>query len=481
MTLAGSNLVEFGALRHVVVLRTTTPGKQLTSCVRRIKISRTPIYLIVRYPRLKVVDMENNRNTGNAGAPPQEMPTWFVRWLNSQQPRNVPNFAAPSTSTAVQRPQAILQVRPSTSAAADVDGWQVTPLPSDGTTSPEPDPEIPVAPEPAPLASPLVQEPGSSTTSATSGAVMASPPMPITTDNVAAISGVLRSLLDRPLPAPERPSFEGLKRQNPVKFLRAIEEYGRFFGLDSQRLLGVAMDCLKGNAKHWTGIFQKKWRGYEDFRRDFLRTYWSAKRQRDIRFQIATGRYDETRGTMLSHFAYYVDMANMLTTPLSEEVLLDELLRHFPERIQSLWVLEKICTTTDAAEFLAAQEIPGQNPGEKTNIAPRERPRATDHQRRNEPKRPRPNIDRHEVTRPAAPANRGNGFPKRSSDEQQWRNNQPSTSNNRWHNNNGNNSNNHWRKNNPNDNRNNTSSRAQGETSRNSKNSGNGGGVQDGA
>ncbi|EFA13685.2 hypothetical protein TcasGA2_TC016049 [Tribolium castaneum] len=278
---------------------------------------------------------------------------------------------------------------------------------------------------------------------------MASPPMPITTDNVAAISGVLRSLLDRPLPAPERPSFEGLKRQNPVKFLRAIEEYGRFFGLDSQRLLGVAMDCLKGNAKHWTGIFQKKWRGYEDFRRDFLRTYWSAKRQRDIRFQIATGRYDETRGTMLSHFAYYVDMANMLTTPLSEEVLLDELLRHFPERIQSLWVLEKICTTTDAAEFLAAQEIPGQNPGEKTNIAPRERPRATDHQRRNEPKRPRPNIDRHEVTRPAAPANRGNGFPKRSSDEQQWRNNQPSTSNNRWHNNNGNNSNNHWRKTTP--------------------------------
>ncbi|XP_064215678.1 retrovirus-related Pol polyprotein from transposon 297 [Tribolium castaneum] len=417
---------------------------------------RTPIYLIVRYPRLKVVDMENNRNTGNVGAPPQEMPTWFVRWLNSQQPRNAPNFAAPSTSTAVQRPLVILQVRPSTSAAADADGWQVTPLPSDGTTSPEPDPEIPVAPEPAPLASPLVQEPGSSTTSATSGAVMASPPMPITTDNVAAISGVLRSLLDRPFPAPERPSFEGLKRQNPVKFLRAIEEYGRSFGLDSKRLLGVAMDCLKGNAKHWTGIFQKKWRGYEDFRRDFLRTYWSAKRQRDIRFQIATGRYDETRGTMLSHFAYYVDMANMLTTPLAEEVLLDELLRHFPERIQSLWVLEKICTTTDAAEFLAAQEIPGQNPGEKTNIAPRERPHATDHQLRNEPKRPRPNIDRHEVTRPVAPANRGNGFQKRSSDNQQWRNNQPSTSNNRWHNNNGNNSNNHWRKNNPNDNRNNT-------------------------
>jgi hypothetical protein len=39
---------------------------------------------------------------------------------------------------------------------------------------------------------------------------------------------------------------------------------------------------------------------------------------------------------MLSHFAYFVDMIKMLTTPLSEEILLDELIRHFPENVQSL-------------------------------------------------------------------------------------------------------------------------------------------------
>ncbi|XP_064215684.1 putative uncharacterized protein DDB_G0272516 [Tribolium castaneum] len=237
--------------------------------------------------------MENNRNTGNAGAPPQEMPTWFVRWLNSQQPRNAPNFAAPSTSTAVQRPLAVLQRR---------DDFART-------------------------------RPGNSGSSGTS------------------------------------PSCEPF--------------------------------CARAGKFDHISDFGSS---------DGLTTYANHNRQCDR-------------------------------------------------------VLEKICTTTDAAEFLATQEIPGQNPGEKTNIAPRERPRATDHQLRNEPKRPRPNIDRHEVTRPAAPANRGNGFQKRSSDNQQWRNNQPSTSNNRWHNNNGNNSNNHWRKNNPNDNNNNTSSRAQGETS----------------
>ncbi|KYB29846.1 hypothetical protein TcasGA2_TC031583 [Tribolium castaneum] len=165
--------------------------------------------------------------------------------------------------------------------------------------------------------------------------------------------------------------------------------------------------------------------------------------------------------------------ANMLTTPLSEEVLLDELLRHFPERIQSLWILEKNCTTTEAAEFLAAQEIPGQNPGEKTTIAPRESPRTSDHQLRKDTKRPRPNKDRNEVTRTEAPENRGNRFQNRTSGNQQWRNNKANFSNSRWYNNTTS-SNNHWRKNNPNSTNNNTNSRAKGETSRNPKDSGNG-------
>ncbi|KAJ3622371.1 hypothetical protein MTP99_002886 [Tenebrio molitor] len=94
-----------------------------------------------------------------------------------------------------------------------------------------------------------------------------------------------------------------IEAAKPQKFLRAVEEYEHSFGLNSPRLLGIAVDCLKGNAKHWTGIYRDNWRTYEDFKRDFLKTYWSAQRQRDIRFQISTGRYDETKGTMLSHFA----------------------------------------------------------------------------------------------------------------------------------------------------------------------------------
>ncbi|CAH1379214.1 unnamed protein product, partial [Tenebrio molitor] len=322
------------------------------------------------------------------------MPAWFMRWLNAQQPA----FAMPSPPPSTQQPLAVAPTGPSTSVTTNNEGWQITTMPSDQLSFSTPDS----------LASPAMQETESPTTSTGTGVGMAAPP-PISapTDNLAALSGVLRNLLERPLPAPERPSFEGLRRQNPMKFLRAVEEYGHSFGLNSPRLLGVAVDCLKGNAKHWTGIYRDNWRTYEDFKRDFLKTYWSAQRQRDIRFQISTGRYDETKGTMLSHFAYFVDMAKMLTTPLSEEVLLDELIRHFPDNVQSLWILQKISNIAEAAEFLSGQEIPGQNPGFRDS-ASGDKGRATTQRHHTDQgqKRPRPNDSRFNVTGPPVPVSR---------------------------------------------------------------------------
>jgi hypothetical protein len=408
---------------------------------------------------LKVVDMEkNNMHSGNAGASSEEMPAWFMRWLNAQQPA----FAMPSPPPSTQQPLAVAPTGPSTSVTTNNEGWQITTMPSDQLSFSTPDS----------LASPAMQETESPTTSTGTGVGMAAPP-PISapTDNLAALSGVLRNLLERPLPAPERPSFEGLRRQNPMKFLRAVEEYGHSFGLNSPRLLGVAVDCLKGNAKHWTGIYRDNWRTYEDFKRDFLKTYWSAQRQRDIRFQISTGRYDETKGTMLSHFAYFVDMAKMLTTPLSEEVLLDELIRHFPDNVQSLWILQKISNIAEAAEFLSGQEIPGQNPGFRDS-ASGDKGRATTQRHHTDQgqKRPRPNDSRFNVTGPPVPVSRdgekrtpGNpGHPTSSnrffSDKFQRR---PG--------------NNQWR------NSHHQNGRPHGDASRGSKDSGNGGGVQNGA
>ncbi|KAJ3622230.1 hypothetical protein MTP99_002755 [Tenebrio molitor] len=279
----------------------------------------------------------NNMHSGNAGASSEEMPAWFMRWLNAQQPA----FVMPSPPPSTQQPLAVAPTMPSTSVTTNNEGWQITTMPSDHLSFSTPDS----------LASPAMQETESPTASTGAGSDHS-----------------------------QRRSFEGLRRQNPMKFLRAVEEYGHSFGLNSPRLLGIAVDCLKGNAKHWTEIYRDNWRTYEDFKGDFLKTYWSAQQQRDIRFQISTGRYDETKGTMLSHFTYFVDMAKMLTTPLSEE---------------------KISNIAEAAEFLSGQEIPGQNPGFRDNASgDKGRTTAQRHHTDQGQKRPRPNDSRFNVTGP---------------------------------------------------------------------------------
>jgi hypothetical protein len=125
----------------------------------------------------------NNMHSGNAGASLEEMPAWFMRWLNAQQPA----FVMPST----QQPLAVAPTVPSTSVTTNNEGWQITTMPSDQLSF-----STPVS-----LASPAMQETESPMTSTGTGVGMAAPP-PISTptDNLAALSGVLRNLLERPLP-----------------------------------------------------------------------------------------------------------------------------------------------------------------------------------------------------------------------------------------------------------------------------------------
>jgi hypothetical protein len=159
----------------------------------------TLIIYSVRYPKLKVLDMENNNmHSGNAGASSEEMPAWFMRWLNAQQPA----FMMPSPPPSTQQPLAVAPTVPSTRVTTNNEGWQITTMPSDHLSFSTTDS----------LASPAMQETKSPTASTGAGVGMgAPPPISAPTDNLAALSGVLRNLLERPLPAPELRRIEAAK------------------------------------------------------------------------------------------------------------------------------------------------------------------------------------------------------------------------------------------------------------------------------
>lgn len=161
-------------------------------------------------------------------------------------------------------------------------------------------------------------------------------------------------------PHPTVPTYCGATSpKHPVKFLDEIEIYMRKLETPPTKKLDVIREALTEEARDWASIFQISWETYEDFRSDFLNAYWSEQDQNKLRHIIATQRWSAAkRRTMEAHFAHYVGQARLLTPPIPESLLIEQLMKHFPVNLQSLWALKSAPekTITNAAEFLRSQE-----------------------------------------------------------------------------------------------------------------------------
>lgn len=151
------------------------------------------------------------------------------------------------------------------------------------------------------------------------------------------------------------PKFRNSHLVNPIRFLQDLEKYFKRAGIHEGRYLEIALDSLEGPAENWATIYKSVWKKYNDFRRSFLHTYWSEQEQSKLRHRILTDTWTN-KHSMIDHFAYFVNLAELLTEPFSERELVVHLMRHFPVHIQSLWSLAGQQTLAEAAEFLRQQE-----------------------------------------------------------------------------------------------------------------------------
>lgn len=152
------------------------------------------------------------------------------------------------------------------------------------------------------------------------------------------------------LPQQERPSFSG-GNQNPISFLEDLKEYTR--KVKRTDPLIVVRENLKGEAKTWAKLYNKRWETMLDFERDFLATYWGEIKKNEVRRRLAEGVYDAKRDiSMLTHFANYWDLAKALKITESPLSVVDEIMRHYPKEIQSLWFSGQSGDEIVAAEFL---------------------------------------------------------------------------------------------------------------------------------
>lgn len=149
----------------------------------------------------------------------------------------------------------------------------------------------------------------------------------------------------------EKPKF-GEKDVQPVTFLEDLEIYLRKSSKEGKEL-DLIQDCLVGDARDWARVYKERWIGIEDFKKDFLATYWGEREQNELRRTIVQGIWDRADGvSMLNHFIKLTGRAKMLSFTIPERQLVSDIIRHYPKYIQQGWLTSKIETIIETAEFL---------------------------------------------------------------------------------------------------------------------------------
>lgn len=121
-----------------------------------------------------------------------------------------------------------------------------------------------------------------------------------------------------------------------------LEEYGKSLLIPDDRLLKLSLECLKSSGKLRLLFIKTNGTHIRILKRDFLNTFWTKKKQREIRLKIENDRYHNNNGkSMLSHFSKYVNLASFLEPKIFDEELLNSLVRHYPTNLQINWIARR--------------------------------------------------------------------------------------------------------------------------------------------
>lgn len=150
----------------------------------------------------------------------------------------------------------------------------------------------------------------------------------------------------------EKPRYPGKNSIHPVTFLEDLTSYLRkIYAAPGD--LDTIIECLDGEVRNWARIYRHQWVSFEDFKRDFLNTYWGETEQSNLRKTIVQNIWSRNQNpSMLGHFISLVGQAKMLTYPIPEQQLISDLMCHFPRPVQYAWSTNNYQTIIEATEFL---------------------------------------------------------------------------------------------------------------------------------
>ncbi|KAI5644792.1 hypothetical protein NE865_03138 [Phthorimaea operculella] len=157
---------------------------------------------------------------------------------------------------------------------------------------------------------------------------------------------------------------------HPVTFLEDLTAYLKKIPAHTleNKELDIVQECLLDQARDWSRIYKDRWTTFQDFKIDFLETYWGEVEQNKVRREIVSNRWDSHKTpTMLEHFLKLAGQVNLLQFTIPVKQLIADIMRHYPPNVQQLWALSRSDTVLAATEFLRQLDNINNYAGEQHN------------------------------------------------------------------------------------------------------------------
>lgn len=152
------------------------------------------------------------------------------------------------------------------------------------------------------------------------------------------------------------PSFCSEAGDQPVNFIKELDEYIRLRSISEDLKMLVVKKSLRGRALQWLNLIGGNIT-YSQFKSAFLSQYWNLDHQLHIRAEITNGKYDSRIDmNMIDYFLKMAEKAKLLNPPLSDKEFISSIINHFPQQTRNNLIVAKPSDYTQIIDLLTAFE-----------------------------------------------------------------------------------------------------------------------------
>jgi hypothetical protein len=146
---------------------------------------------------------------------------------------------------------------------------------------------------------------------------------------------------------------------NPVFHLKQLDTYINMRNVPNTCKLTIALRSLNGIMnKQWSETMVNQIQDYENFKREFLKVWWSASQQSLVKCKLYQDKYDyKSNLTLSTHFFKYTTLASYLDPKPTEIEIIEALRYHYPPYIQRTLVNNQLKTIGGTLEVLRRLEL----------------------------------------------------------------------------------------------------------------------------